>query len=266
MSFYKPFHRNYRPQVEKPYSGYSDWAYIIDPEYSQEPKHYTRAFFIIQEDLLKLFQFVEPADTNNFTYSFRIHDLFMRICMEVEANFRAIFKENTYLPVYQNGPRAGELRPENKWNINDFKLINKTHHLDDYEITLPFWKGSENKRKPFLNWKYNQGLEWYQAYNKAKHDRINNFDKANLKNLLDAFSGLGVLLSSQFRHVDFQPGPDNLTASGYCYYGGGFGIGDYLIVDFPDNWSEEEMYDFDWNELQGEDVKFSKFDYNSLLH
>lgn len=264
MSFNKPFHRNYRPVKEQFNSGYSDWAYIIDKEYSTEPEHYTRAFLIIQEDILKLFQFVEPSDLNNKTYSFRIHELLMRICIEVEANFKAIFRENIYTPTIQNGRRRGQPRTEKDWNINDFKLINKTHHLDDYEITLPFWKGTENSRKPFLKWKTDESLEWYQAYNQAKHDRLNNFEKANLKNLIDAYCGLGVLLSSQFRHVDFQPGPDNLQASGYCYFGGGFGIGDYLIVDYPDDWTDEEMYDFNWTELQKEEIKFNKFDYNNV--
>jgi hypothetical protein len=264
MSFKKPFHRNYRPVKEHPNSGYSDWAYIIEKDYSQNPEHYTRAFLIIQEDLLKLFQFIEPSDINSKTFSYRIHELLMRTCIEIEANFKAIFKENIYEPVYKSGSRTGETRPEKYWNINDFKLINKTHHLDDYSIELPFWKGTENIRKPFLSWKTDGGLEWYQAYNQSKHDRLNNFEQANLKNLIDAYSGLCVLLSSQFRHVDFQPGPDNIEASGYCYFGGGFGIGDYLMVDYPDDWKDEEKYDFNWSDLIKESNRFEKIDYTNI--
>ena len=55
MSFDKPFHRNYRPVKDGHNSGYSDWAYIVDHNYSQNPEYYTRAFSIIQEDIIKLF-------------------------------------------------------------------------------------------------------------------------------------------------------------------------------------------------------------------
>lgn len=269
MSFNKPFHRNYRPINEKsPQSGYSDWAYIIDKDYAQNPAHYTRAFLIIQEDILKLFQFIEPSDINNKTYSYRIHELLMRTCIEIEANFKAILNENIYTPKYKNGSKAGQIRPEKDWKITDYKLVNKTHHLDDYSIELPVWKGKENIRKPFLSWKTDGELTWYQAYNKSKHDRINSFEIANLNNLLDAYCGLCILLTAQFRHVDFQPGPNYLESHGYSYYGedgfGGFGIGNYLIVDYPENWKEEEIYDFDWTKLKSEKLRFDKIDYNSM--
>lgn len=265
MSFNKPFHRNYRPVLKTgAQAGYSDWAYIIDREYCNNPEHYTRAFLIIQEDLKKLFEFVEPSDNNCSTYSFRIHELLMRTCIEVETNFKAILKENIFNPIFNSGSRQGQPRTEKYWNINDFKKVNKTHHLDDYSIEFPFWKGTKNIREPFVEWKSNGNLTWYQAYNSAKHDRLNNFEQANLDNLLNAFSGLCVLLSAQFRHVDFQPGPDNLQAQGYNYFGGGFGIGDYLMVDYPDDWSEDEMYSFDWTQLKTEQNRFEKIDYNAL--
>jgi len=268
MSFNKPFHRNYRPVKEgSPQAGYSDWAYIIDRNYSKQPEHYTRAFLIIQEDILKLFQYIEPSDINGNTYSYRIHELLMRTCIEIEANFKAILNENIFTPTYKNGKKAGQARPEKDWKISDYKLINKTHHLDDYSIELPFWKGENNVRKPFISWKSSDELSWYQAYNQSKHDRLNSFEIANFSNLIDAFCGLCVLLSSQFRHVDFQPGADSLEAHGYSYFGdgfGGFGIGNYLMVDFPDDWREEEKYEFDWTKLKNESERFEKIDYNQV--
>lgn len=88
---------------------------------------------------------------------------------------------------------GGEPRDESNWNINDFKVVNKTHHLDAYSFEFPFWRGKENIKKPYENWSVNKPLQWYQAYNKSKHDRWNNFQEANLENLLLAFSGLFVL-------------------------------------------------------------------------
>ena len=81
MAINKPFHRNYREMIKGPNSGFSSWAYIVDREYAKEPEHYTRAYHIIQNDLIQLFEYVEPADENWQTYSFRIHELFMRTCI-----------------------------------------------------------------------------------------------------------------------------------------------------------------------------------------
>ena len=73
MSFDKPFHRNFRPVKKGHNSGYSDWAYIVDRHYSDHPEHYTRAFAILQKDIIGLFEYIEPSDINLVTYSFRIH-------------------------------------------------------------------------------------------------------------------------------------------------------------------------------------------------
>lgn len=264
MSFSKPFHRNYRQIKSGHNSGYSDWAYIVDREYSQNPEHYTRAFSIIQSDLIKLFEFIEPSDVNLSTYSFRVHELLMRTCIEVEANFKAILRENIYSPTYRNGSRAGQPRLENDWKIDDFKKVNKTHHLDNYTIEFPFWKDSNCRMKPFENWATNQSLEWYQAYNKSKHDRLNSFSEANLKNLLSAFSGLFVLLSSQFRTESFSTGGQSLGISVDSYFAGEFGLGGFLMVQFPNNWTDDEMYDFDWSMLKSQPNRFEKIDYNII--
>lgn len=264
MSYKKPFHRNYRPVVSGPNSGYSDWAYIVDREYSTSPEHFTRAFGIIQEDILKLFEFIEPADANLSTYSFRIHELFMRICIEIETNFKAILRENTYNPIFKSGKKQGEIRPENLWNIKDFQLVNKTHHLDNYGVEFPFWKGSQNTKSPFLAWSTNAPITWYQSYNMCKHDRINNFHLANFNNLMEAYAGLFVILSSQFRTESFSTGTTSLGVNIDSYYSGNFGLGGFLMINFPKNWSEEEKYGFDWSELKERQDRFDKFNYDAL--
>ena len=202
MSHKKPFHRNIRGFIEGRNSGYSSWAYIVDREYSQSPEHYVRAFLLIQKDLLKLFEYIEPSDVNLKSYSYRTHELLMRTCIEVEANFKAILKENTWNPKDKNG----DLIPEKRWNIHSFWKINKTHHLSTYRVHVPIWEGRCAKLSPFAQWSTSSELPWYQAYNKSKHDRRGEFTAANFENLVCAIAGLFVLLSSQFRTEDFSPG------------------------------------------------------------
>jgi hypothetical protein len=92
----KPFHRNYRGIKEGPNSGYSGWAYIHDRDYAKNAEHYVRACTLIQNDLQMIFEYLEPSDECRPAYSYRIHALLVRTCIEVEANFKAILEENTF--------------------------------------------------------------------------------------------------------------------------------------------------------------------------
>jgi len=259
MGLQKPFHRIFREFIKSNNSGYSSWSYVVDKQYAKNPYHYTRAFLMIQEDVQKLFEYIEPADINLKTYSHRIHELLMRICIEVEANFKAILRENIYSPTSKQGKSI----PHEKWNINDYSKINISHRLDGYIVELPLWNGKQSKYQPFKEWENNGSLSWYQAYNKCKHDRNENFELANLQNLLAAFAGLFALLSSQFGTQDFEPGSTFLSMEGGGYYEGSFGIGGYLKIEFPSNWPDHEKHNFDWSVLKLQSERFEKFDYNS---
>lgn len=264
MSYHKPFHRNFRELIERTNSGYSSWAFIVDKDYAQSPHHYTRAFLLLQEDIKNLFEYIEPADINLNTFSYRIHELFMRTCIEIEANFKAILRENTYTPLFENGPKKGQLKTEDNWNIFDYIKINTTHHLDDYHVEFPFWRWNKNIYKPFLKWKTKESLAWYRAYNECKHNRNEKFELANLENLLNAFTWLFILLSAQFNCESFTPWGKSLWINVDNYFEWNFGIGNYLKIQFPKNWEDNEKYDFDWSILKKETIKFEKINYNYI--
>jgi|WetSurMetagenome_2_1015567.scaffolds.fasta_scaffold05563_2 hypothetical protein len=255
MGISKPYHRNYRAFVQGTLNWeYSQWAYIVDHGYATAPMYYTRIFLFLQKDIQQLFEFVEPSDTNLSTYSYRIHQLFIRTCIEIEANFKAIFKDNKYS------------KPENKWTINDYKKINKTHHLDAYEATFPLWDGDKKCFTPFKSWAEEHGtLQWYKDYNLTKHNRQGERKLANMNNLLNAFSALFILLSSQFKNETFDTGDCLLSCgtSDTYYKDCEFGIGEYLLIKYPNNWEEDEKYDFNWADLKKESDKFQKFDYDT---
>lgn len=94
MPVAKPFHRNFRGIADGPNSGYSSLAYILDRDYARDAEHYVRALTLIQDDLRSIFEYVEPSAECMSAYSFRIHSLFMRTCIEIEANFKVILTEN----------------------------------------------------------------------------------------------------------------------------------------------------------------------------
>jgi len=259
MGISKPYHRIYRPvNPTLPNAGYSSWAYMIDKKYCNSGHSYVRAFLLILEDLKRLFEYIEPSVESFNSFSFRIHELFMRTCIEIEANFKAILIENDFEPETDrfNNPI---------YNIRVYKKVNFTHHLSDYEVGLPQWATSELIIfKPFEAWANdNQPLEWYQAYNKSKHDRQDNFKYANLSNLLQAVSGLLCLIHSQFRTEDFSPSDVGLSAGGYDFYDMESSTGGVFRIKEPSNWLEDELYEFNWSELKDEEEKFQKFNYTN---
>jgi hypothetical protein len=257
MSLPRPYHRNWRAIKPATNSGYSNWAYIIDKEYAKSPTHYVRAYKLLQADLEKLFEYVEPSSESLQTFSYRIHELLMRACIEVEANFKAILTENTYTPSVD---RFGQPI----FNITTFKKVDITHHLSSYEVSLPIWHGSTRSFKPFEDWKFGRGLRWYQAYNSSKHNRHESFKRANMEQLLDAIAGLLVLLSAQFRTQEFSAGDASLAISGYDYHDMDSAIGSLFRIKFPNDWPDVDMYDFDWSILKSQSDRFAKFDYNQI--
>jgi hypothetical protein len=249
MPVTRPYHRTCRQFVGGSYSEGGRSRYIEHPKFAKSPEHYVRAFNVLLTDLNQLFEYIEPSEKNLSTYSFRTHELLIRACIEFEANCKAIFLEN-----------GSDPRP---WDIRDYKKINKTHHLSSYEVKIPFWSGDGLIRKPFLLWENENSLPWYKAYNSAKHDRQNAFQQATFEMAIDSICGLLVILSSQFYTNDFSPADPRLVLEGY---GDGLeeGIGGYFRVKFPDDWSDGEKYDFNWQEIRNEENPFDKIDYSKI--
>jgi hypothetical protein len=261
MALQKPFKRTVRMLTNGSYSNDGHWQYLLHPKYANDPQHYIRAFLLIQEDLQKLFEYVEPCDGNANTISLRIQELLTRVCIEIEANFTAILKENKYSNT-------------NNWNLkHDYSLVEFSHKLSAYKVKFPVWRGEGHTRTPFANWatKPNEQwhkLEWYQAYNKSKHDRHLHFDKATFDTLLNAVSGLVVVLSAQFMKESYSPNSKTMGISGNYSYDYDpkmeTAVGDYFRVQFPNNWEENEKYGFRWQNIAQLEEPIDKIDYDSI--
>jgi hypothetical protein len=245
MAVPKPFKRTCRPFDNGEYPDNLRYSYLSDPDFAKEPLHYLRAFELIQKDLQELFDYVEPADQNEKCYSYRIHELHMRTCMEVEVNCKAIMAENGYR------------KASGYWNMTDYKKLDATHNLSSYQVKFPVWRGTNSVRCPFSPWSSNGELSWYQAYNEAKHDRHNEFEQANFEHLLQAVAGLITLLSAQFYSYDFAL-ISNLTTGYEPNDKFVMAIGNYLLVQFPtaNDWPPAELYKFNWEQLKNTPDRF----------
>jgi hypothetical protein len=171
----------------------------------------------------------------------------MRACVEIEANCKAILFENGY-------------HSKRDLNMSDYKKLNKTHHLSSFQVRLPVWQGSANVRTPFQHWQTGQSLPWYKAYNDVKHSRHQKFQQSNFQNMLDAMCGVVAILGSQFVTIDF--GPEAYVGLSSRAEGYEIAIGGYFEIRFPDDWSADEWYTFDWHALvQGDAEPFQELQF-----
>jgi hypothetical protein len=227
-------------------------CYLLDDDYSERPYSYTRAFLQLQKEIENLFLYVAPADKNLKTYSYQIHELLIRICIEIEANFKAIFAENHYS------------KQEKDYKIRDYWKINVSHRLSEYKVIMPTWEGKNKTFEPFIGWKTSTNLPWYRAYNRSKHNRDKYFIEANLRHLMDAFCGLYVVLTAQFECRDYMGGHEMIVMGGKdSYFEGEFGLGNMLQTIYPE-WPEEEKYDVDWADVCESPDRFRRFDYDAI--
>jgi len=144
-----PFFRTCRQHVGGSYADSGRAYYIRDPRYAKSPESYVRPFLLIQEDLRRIFEHIEPSDVNSECYSFRLYEIIIRSCIEIEANFKAILSENNY-----------GSSPRQRWSMLDYKNLEPTHLLTGYRIQVPFWEGVGGVRSPFSSWAANEGLLW----------------------------------------------------------------------------------------------------------
>lgn len=259
MSLEKPYYRCYRPNIKN-----TNVEYLRDKRNVENPYDFIRKLEILYSQLEKIFEYVEPCENNKNTYSFQISSLMLDVCTTIEANFKAILKNNDY-------------KMNSNLNIKNYFLVEKSHHLSSYEIKIPFWKPSKRIKRlhweyeglirtPFKNWENNTylTLDWYQAYNKVKHNMIYDFDKATLNNLVDAFCGLVVLISTQFYNEEILIDNQATGSSNYGFIEDreySATIKTPFLIKFPTDWSEDEKYNFDWKEIKDDKDSFEKYSY-----
>jgi hypothetical protein len=252
MSVSRPFKRTVRQLVDLSYANSGHGEYVSHPSFARDAWHYKRGFQIIDFELQDIFTYVEPADSNAPCFSHKIAGLLARTCIEIEANLKAILKENGYA------------KAPSKLNMTDYGKTENSHRLSKYEIKFPIWTGGSGTFSPFESWSNlsdQKSPTWYSAYNAAKHDRHENFSRsATFGNLIEAYCGLSVLIWAQFRGAD-SPGPISLSV-GSTHDDPGFDFGPMgRTLIKPPQFTIDERYDFDWQILKREDQPFDLFPY-----
>lgn len=136
---------------------------------------YWEYFLSIESDLEKCSRYIDFSSENYNTFSVEL----AKIIMTSSSEFDTVAKEICKLISAET----------NADNINDyFKIItSKYTNFCKFEAQIPRYGLSF---KPWNGWTNSNSPTWWQAYNKIKHDRTNNFYKATLENALNSVSGL----------------------------------------------------------------------------
>jgi len=220
-------------------------------DYCNETRQLIHAFHIIQDDYRKLMDYVELHNENNSTFSHRIYELLLRTCTEFENNCKGILSDNIYTPDSRN------------LKITDYFKINQISNLNEYTVKIKNWFPEPLEIKPFEEWNANTytPLFWYKAYNNVKHNRSENFQDANLKNLTYALSGLFIILVSQFdKNIfnQFQETMMSLSASD------GYQSSQNSIFSFKyPSWTENDYVEnINQIDLENENIDYTLFNFN----
>lgn len=251
MPLTKPYFRIWRESDITDYDDEKWCPYIADPRYCQERTSLCRAYRMLERDLEHLFEYIEPCDANNSTYSHRTFELMLRASTEFEANCKGILVANGCSPARRN------------WNIEDYWKLNQTMKLSDYKLHLKAWYPEPLELQPFRDWQGStqfQPLTWYQAYNDAKHNRDTKFARSNFANTIEAISGLLCVLFAQFGvYVTYPYRPPDAI---HCRDAAGMqGIEGSMFDLAPPVWDEAESYDFDWKILKLDPDPYAEFSF-----
>ena len=121
-------------------------------------------------------QVIDYGNSNTFSNEFVKQ--YQAICSEIDVILKSICKElgNT---VANEMPQYTDL------------VLNQWSHLPDQKVKM-----KDIELQPLKNWSSNlvyKSPDWWKPYNCVKHERLENFRKANLKNVTNALAGLYIL-------------------------------------------------------------------------
>ena len=138
---------------------------------------------------------MHPVEDNLPVYSLRYYELLLRASTEFESVCKNEIANRTL-----SNKSAKDLNIEDYFKLEEFFRKNNpskpgeapVHQLAAWKVGFLF--DPIIYRQPLIPWKTTHVLPWYQSYNKVKHNRQQEYQRASLENVLDAIGGLFIVL------------------------------------------------------------------------
>ncbi len=240
--FNRPHKRIYLPGVLP--------NYVEDPRYSNNMVEQIRIVFLYERELIEIFNYVEPVSANMGTYSLMIYQLFMKCCIEFENICKNILEDNQSIA---NHPTIMDY-----WKLNNVLLLDKYACRSRLINNVVF--------QPLKDWANGYSLNWYQDYNKVKHNRTKEFKNANLKNLINSFCSLRIMLCAQYGELSLSNSISKDFIRMTITDDGGdqkFVVQNNSIFDieFPKKDEYRHCYNFDWNIIKNDGQDFDIYSF-----
>lgn len=136
---------------------------------------YWEFFLSIEDELVQTARFVEFNEDHLNVYSIAFSRILMASAAEVDVVAKALCRNI-----------APETSPE---RITDYHpvILRRFPRFPLMEVSIPRHGISQ---KPWESWAAAKSPTWWTAYNKVKHERIDNYNKATLQNAIGATMGL----------------------------------------------------------------------------
>jgi hypothetical protein len=235
MTLNRPYKRIARP-FNTPSGSYFahvggtiDESYLVDHNFAPDRTTAIRGYHAIENDLRRVFEFVEPHNKNVDVFSTRLYEIFLRASTEFESNCKSILSANEY-------------NQKRDLNMRDYKKIEAATRLSEYQIRLTIWADAPRVLSPLEPWSSGKSLSWYQDYNTVKHNRTDEFERANLKNTVDAVAALFAILFAQFNILAFSA--HELVSSWNDWNGWLAHHNSIFQIKLPTGWTAQECYGF----------------------
>lgn len=135
-----------------------------------------------------IFRVIEPHSLNDLCYGHRLRELLILLCTEVEACWSGVLQANK-LAEEANG----------RFSTKHYIRVGNPLRLPEWEVELKDYPG--RVFQPFKCWNVllpTASINWYESYNKVKHDREGCFSSSTYRSVLDAAAALHILQVAQW--------------------------------------------------------------------
>ncbi len=169
--------------------------FIFFKGFSNDRSREIRIYNSFAQELIRIFEFIDPHKNNDNAFSIRLQSLLINIGCEFENHMRCILSSNNY-------------KESQHYDIKDYNKIIEVLSLSEYKVSLMCNEAYQFKPLARENGK----TPWYHDYTLLKHNRNEHFTKATLKNTL---YGLGALYCSLFAQYGSDGFSDNTIIPTY---------------------------------------------------
>jgi len=166
-------------------------------------------FLALESDFEHLSRYIEFSKDNYKAYSLEMAHLLLASASEVDVVLKGICKKINLVKNPRNIDKYREIVKPVYPKLCSMKVL-----IPRYGLEITPWQRWKKK------YKKNPNPHWWTAYNDVKHDRGNEFKKANLKNTISAITGLYVVLLYYYydeaENGELIPSPSLLRPEGAC--------------------------------------------------